>query len=227
MSKQINDKLVCNLLSVVDKGLSHGLGIAKPGHMCVEAAVCYALGENHSDDPSCVAHVVRDTKIYLNDRKWSSKKARARGMRKIAVAQLGSKGKIERIPFLQSLGKVIMKKIIQPRLVKAGYIEEAEKIKNAKILRGVTLDKIGQKISDDDEEIYNAFDLCNNLIQENRSFYSASDIESLIDEIRYIDSVSYSTKKADKILCEFADAILETLIKLRSPGTKYLHLCKD
>jgi hypothetical protein len=47
--------------------------------MCVEAAVCYALGLPHSDNPPCVGYAVRQYKIRLNDSNWSSNEARAKG----------------------------------------------------------------------------------------------------------------------------------------------------
>jgi len=50
---KITGELAAKVLAVVDAGLVKGLGEAVPGHMCVEAAVCYALGEPHSDAPSC------------------------------------------------------------------------------------------------------------------------------------------------------------------------------
>jgi len=78
------------VLSIVDAGLSGGLGSPKPGEMCVEAAVCYALGLPHGDDPKCVHSAVRRFKIALNDSPWSSNAARSKGMRDLAIAQLGT-----------------------------------------------------------------------------------------------------------------------------------------
>lgn len=78
------------VLEVVDAGLSSGLGHPKPGAMCVEAAVCFALGLPHGDNPPCVHPLMRAYKIQINDMSWSSKKARAEGLRRVAVAQLGS-----------------------------------------------------------------------------------------------------------------------------------------
>ena len=78
------------VLEVVDHGLVLGVGAPIPGQMCVEAAVCFALGLPHGDDPSCVGRAVRAFKIQLNDSRWSSDKARAKGMRRVAIAQLGS-----------------------------------------------------------------------------------------------------------------------------------------
>lgn len=75
---------------VVGYGLVSGVGVPEPGRMCVEAAVCYALGMEHSDRPECVHPAIRSFKISLNDSKWSSNEARAKGLSRIAIAQLGS-----------------------------------------------------------------------------------------------------------------------------------------
>ena len=104
---KITRALAQKVLRVVSKGLSYGLhdigdctkgwdyrrNRPKPGFMCVEAAVCYAMGEEHSDSPKCVAPTVRNWKIGFNDElPWNNKKERARGLRRLAIAQLGSKG---------------------------------------------------------------------------------------------------------------------------------------
>jgi len=87
------------VLEIVDAGLCHGLGKPKPGAMCVEAAVCYALGQPHGDEPTCVSGPVRAFKIRLNDSEWSNIAARAAGMRRVAVAQLGSAGTVDSLRF--------------------------------------------------------------------------------------------------------------------------------
>ena len=87
---KVNKQLAKKVLQVVDQGLSFGLGEPIPGQMCVEAAVCYAMGRPHGDKPICVARAVRQAKITLNDMTWSNNKARAKGMRRLAIAQLGS-----------------------------------------------------------------------------------------------------------------------------------------
>ena len=92
---QVNLETARRVLEVVDAGLVHGIGIAKPGSMCVEAAVCYALGEPHSDRPACVHRVVRDIKVSINDAPWSSNKARAAGLRRVAIAGLGTAGTLD------------------------------------------------------------------------------------------------------------------------------------
>jgi hypothetical protein len=78
------------VLQVVDFGLVSGLGTPEPGKFCVEAAICYALGLPHGDQPECVAECIRRYKIRINDARWSSNEARTKGMRRAAIAQLGS-----------------------------------------------------------------------------------------------------------------------------------------
>jgi hypothetical protein len=87
---QPNETHVREILRLLSFGLVKGKGVQKPGEMCVEAAVCAAFGLPHGDDPPCVGEEVRKFKIGLNDKPWSSNKARADGMRELAIAQLGS-----------------------------------------------------------------------------------------------------------------------------------------
>src|SRR5271157_2318609 len=101
MSKQskITEVIARKVLETVDAGLVNGVGVPVPGQMCVEAAVCYALGLPHGDDPACVAPALRMLKIRLNDANWSSPASRAAGMRRLAVAQLGSAGALDEKEF--------------------------------------------------------------------------------------------------------------------------------
>ncbi len=108
---KITKPIVKKVLSLIDAGLTSGLGRQEPGQMCVEAAVCCALGLPHSDNPPCVGSAVRSFKISLNDCNWSSDAARAAGMRKLAVAQLGSdvldQSKFADLQFLRGVHKLM------------------------------------------------------------------------------------------------------------------------
>ena len=96
---------------VVKKGLTSGLGVQEPGKMCVEAAVCYAMGLPHGDNPHCVGSAVRAFKIRLNDAPWSSDQARAKGMLEVAIAQLGS-DKIDQRQFADLVVVGVIKEIL-------------------------------------------------------------------------------------------------------------------
>jgi hypothetical protein len=96
---KITKELVEKINKLLDHGLVSGLGRPIPGHMCVEAAVCNALGLPHGDVPNCVAASVRGLKIKLNDAPWSSNMARANGLRKLSVLQLGTDSNINEAEF--------------------------------------------------------------------------------------------------------------------------------
>ena len=103
--------LVSKVLEVVDVGLCRGVGNPEPGGMCVEGAVCYALGEPHGDKPSCVHAVVRAFVVRLNDAEWISDAGRAVGMRRLAIAQLGS-NRIDGVKFAQIVAFETTRQII-------------------------------------------------------------------------------------------------------------------
>lgn len=106
------------VLKLVDCGLSRGLGVPEPGKMCVEAVVANALGEEHSDRPSCVAPVIAEFKARLNDGHWTDDMTRGAGMREIAVYQLGSKD-LDEGQFARRVIDRISQEVVPPLLLQA------------------------------------------------------------------------------------------------------------
>ena len=86
---EVTSELVGKIEEVLGRGLCQGKGDPS-SRMCVEAAVCFAMGLPHGDNPPCVGGAVRGFKIVLNDAVWPSDISRSAGMGKIAIAQLGS-----------------------------------------------------------------------------------------------------------------------------------------
>jgi len=93
---------------MVARGFCKGVG-SRETTVCVEAAICYALGLAHGDDPECVEPAVRSYKIKLNDSNWSSPEARAKGLRDLGIAQIGSRGVVDGIEF----SRIMTRKTIQ------------------------------------------------------------------------------------------------------------------
>jgi hypothetical protein len=113
MKNEITLDQARKVLEVVDVGLCGGIGNPVPGHMCVEAAVCFALGQPHGDEPKCVNAAVRRFKIVLNDARWSSNQARAAGMRKLAIGQLGTNDpSFDEAKFIEVLVEQTIRKIV-------------------------------------------------------------------------------------------------------------------
>src|SRR6478609_6915619 len=118
---EITREIATKVRDVIDAGLVSGVGIAEPGKMCVEAAVCYALGLPHGDDPGCVAEPLRRLKIRLNDARWSSEQARAKGLRRLALTQLGSAGVLDHQDFRRRVVKMTIQRAV-PYALRAAAI---------------------------------------------------------------------------------------------------------
>src|SRR5690349_11271401 len=88
----VNDMIARRVIHIVSAGLSDGIGNDTIGHMCVEAAVCYAYGLGRDDAPPCVHPYLRSFKIAMNDAPvWNDAKDRAEALKRIALMQLGTK----------------------------------------------------------------------------------------------------------------------------------------
>lgn len=215
---QITTELIEKITSTVSKGLTKGLGDPKPGQMCVEAAICFAIGEEHTDRPSCVGEEIRSAKISLNDCNWSSDLARAEGMKFLAVAQLGS-DQIDQHDFVALL-KFLSTKRILPYLIQKHY--DILEVKDNKLLaykaRFESLTELNNELL---EEFYHYHNYHNyyhyyhyyyNYYHNN--YYS------------YYHHYHYHCYFDDDFLLLIADVILETLEQLKSPGCEWLHLVK-
>ena len=85
---EVTNDLVSRIEEVLGRGLCVGRGDSS-SQMCVETAVCFAMRLN-SDNPPSVGGGVMSFIITLNDANWPNAFERAAGMRKLAIAQLGS-----------------------------------------------------------------------------------------------------------------------------------------
>lgn len=128
----ITEELARRVLSVVDQGLSGGLAGKVPGNMCIEAAICNALGEAHDDlptflpyrnHPKCLSPALRRLQICLNDARWCSNATRANGLRRLAIAQLGTAGVLDERLFAQKLSLALTTKLLPGVLRRAAALQ--------------------------------------------------------------------------------------------------------
>ncbi len=205
---QITQEVVTKLLSVVDAGLSSGMGNPIPGQMCVEAAVCYSLGLPHGDDPQCVAPSLRSLKIKLNDARWSSKIARAKGLRRLAVIQLGSKGNLDEKEFAKRCAELATKTCVPAALRAAASINKQPKHKQALLDAANRCEIEGSRQSAEDAR------------QVARAAAAAA--------AAYADAAAAAAAAADaardKILSDFAEGVVQILIDMDVPGCEWLPL---
>ncbi len=194
---QINEAVARKVLDTVDAGLVNGLGRPKPGSMCVEAAVCYALGLPHGDDPQCVSRALRQLKIRLNDSKWSSPAARAKGLRRLALVQLGSAGTIDDREFAKRVAELAIRKSVPAALRSAASIQKDPH--HASALR-------------------DAADFCEKEGTEEtaRRAYDAAAAAA--------DAAYAAADARDKSLADFCEAVVQILIEMKAPGAQWFAL---
>lgn len=214
---QITEQHVTKILHLLSFGLTKGLGKQEPGQMCVEAAICAAMGLPHSDDPPCIGSAVRLAKISLNDCKWSSNMARAEGMKKLAIAQLGSDALVQE-SFYNKL-KLNSTKRILPYLIQKHY--ENKKDKN---------------LLEYKKKFENLVELNNELWEEFYHYYYNYYHYYYYYYYNYYNNNNYYNHYynyyhyyhyynfGNEFLLLIADTILQTLIEMKSPGCQYLHL---
>jgi hypothetical protein len=208
MQYELNEASARKVLTTVDAGLTKGLGIPTPGSMCVEAAVCYAMGLPHSDRPVCVGNAVRAFKIRLNDAGWSSNAARTAGMRKLAIAQLGSE-QIDQQAFRMLVAEGTIRQIVPIAMRAAAKLNPkfAERLEAA----AVRCEKDGDRA---------AAKAAHGAAREAR-WDAASDAAAAAA------AAAATAAERDRILNLSAEIGLQALIALKSPGCDYLWLCDE
>jgi len=197
------------VLAIVDSGLVYGLGKPIPGQMCVEAAVNYALGHEHGDNPSCVGSAVRAFKIKLNDSCWPTNESRTKGMRKLAIAQLGS-DTIDQQAFREYVVVNTVKRILP-----------------------IALRAAASRIPAHKEALEMAADACEAIVDLSsaRAVAGATQKTALAARAAYAADAAAAadarSKAKIKVLSLAAKIGLEALIKLKSPGCQWLDLCAN
>ncbi len=114
------------LTEIINQGLVSGLGEAEPGKLCVEAAICLALGEPHSDKPSCVHMADRRLGMKINDSFKGTDAERAELLLPIALASLGTAGK-DRAQWVKYIVEHTIRRVVPIALRKAGLTYQADR----------------------------------------------------------------------------------------------------
>jgi hypothetical protein len=227
---QITEAHVRKLKSVIGKGLCAGLGVGTPGEMCVMAAIHYSLGGNgRSDEVHCVEENVQAFDISLNDSIWSSDKARGRGMRREAIAKLGSRHiDPERwayltvrnyiaavVPYLlknKFLGKVTPKE--EKLLLGWGKARDLYKYYEKHLSLWTSWEWEGNpKLTGFVESLWHAID---DGFNTGSLLYDLYRVEAFNDEKR--------RKIRDRMLGILSDASCDALVSCKSEGSKFLYL---
>jgi hypothetical protein len=193
--------------SILDRGLCNGIG-KQGSQVCIEAAICETLGLEHSDDPLCVASAVRAFKIKLNDFSWSSPESRARGLRDLGIAQLGSLGVIDNIEFISLITKKTIQ-ILIPKLYREIFPDNQECLEVA----------LECEIKGTNAAAYAAA-----YAAANAAAYAAANaaVNAAADAAANAAYAAANAADSDKYLILASNLCLEVLKELKSPGVALL-----
>jgi hypothetical protein len=224
---EITEDIAKKVIKTVKTGLCDGKGEPIPGQMCVEAAVCYAMGLPHDDQPPCVHHNLRSLKIMINDRNWSGNDARAKGLVRMAVLQLGTNKNFNNKAFgvgLRLINKtMIMPMVVQHWLNLADYPEDNEEtaIKNAiKLLKLNAAPALIRRGFTAFSNMYGYESGIHRMVGHGpHAGIQIQDMEYLIDYLEL-----EGTAEGDRILNKILRAVEDLLIKMKVPGREWLPL---
>ena len=217
----ITREIAAKVLKVVDAGLVSGVGNPKPGEMCVEAAVCFALGLPHGDEPGCVAPALRSLKISLNDRSWSSKEARAKGLRRLALAQLGSAGHLDEKEFRRRIVDIALRKSCPAALRSAASVCKDHTHKATLLDAASRCEKEGtRQAALDARAVARAADADAYAAAAAYAAYADADAAAYADA----DAAYADADARDKSLAAYAEDVVQVLIEMKAPGVQWLDL---
>jgi hypothetical protein len=227
----VDEALASKVLWVVDHGLVSGIGEPEPGKLCVEAAVCYAMGLPHSDRPTCVGFAVRAFKIRLNDSRWSSPEARAKGMRKLAIAQLGSDA-IDQKEFKRIVAEQTIRRIVPIALRAAAkrVPAHADRLEAAAARCEAEGDRKAAEAARSVARAAYAAAYAYAAAAADAAAYAAAAADAAAYAAAAADAAAYAAAYAaaaaarDSVLTRSAEIGLAALVELKSPGCAYLHL---
>ena len=190
---------------ILSRGLCVGVG-DRDGQMCIEAAICAAMDLPHGDEPDCVAKSVRSYKITLNDSSWSSAAARARGLRNLGIAQIGSRGVVDDQEFAKRLAEQTIRELI-PTLFREVFPDRQE-----------CLDAADRCASEGTTASADSADRADRAA----SAASAAWADRAAWAADRADRAAGAAGAADKYLLLSASLALEVLRELNSPGCEWL-----
>jgi hypothetical protein len=189
--------------------------------MCIEAAICTVLDLPHGDDPKCVTQSVRSFKISLNDKKWSSGKARAEGLRDLGLAQLGSLGVVDSVEFSKRLAYKIIS-VLLPTFVRDAFPKNVKYLEAAKLCEDTGSAESAMALRDAAAAADADADADAAYAAAAYAAYAAA----AYDAAAYADAAAaadaYTKPRTDKYLLLAAKLALDTLRELSSPGIALL-----
>lgn len=238
----INRDVAKKVLEVVDCGLVQGMGDPIPGQMCMESSTCYALDLPHGDDPECVNPVLLSLGIRLNDADWSSNASRSRGLRRLALAQLGSAEVLDTQEFIYRIIDLVIRIVVPRALHSASKIHPDPNHAVALEASAVTLEAAAVRCEITAADAADAYIAAlaayaayaaavGYSAARAASAYAYASVDGAADAAIFDAAIFDATNAAinaanfsDSELSFFAEEVVKILIDMKAPGCQWLDL---
>lgn len=210
----ITEGLCKNALCIIDRGLSDGLANGR-GQVCIEYAIAIASGTpEDKDGPRCVHPNLRSFKISLNDDiPFTDEEHRARALRRIGIAQLGTDVGFDWKKFTVALSKWNEEWLAKFAKVnnELPTLSATDRKTVETALKTLTLD-----------DLYAAWNILDGLIADadDAVDYSTYDTTGIYFFSNFADEYVVSEIDID----EYIEGIVQILKRLKTPGSKFLYL---
>ena len=226
---------VARLDSLLRRGLGSGIReVAQRRPWCLEQAVAVATGESKrghdvTDTPDCVAPTLSPFGAGLNDMLWSSNQARARGLRRLGIAQLGSAG-LEN-PVWTGCALVLARKI-RTELVPthlALHLPESDAVTN--LIETCRDERVGEKMTlrafvEVQRVVLDDIDLVEvgSALMRIRREGDLGNFEAVLDRLtELVRETSFERdREADAFYTAVANTVVEALREVGAPGAVWL-----
>jgi hypothetical protein len=223
---EINELVCTRILGVVDYGLCKGLGEPVPGNMCVEAAINYAFSNEHSDDAHCESQYLREFKISINDLDWSSNESRAKGLRRLAIASLGTDENFDGEEFKNKQSRLLISKYFV-NILKFAARRVRPEYKSSILRAALRCERYGTE--QEAEYVWSTYQYtfleAGVRIGVRSTGYTVNHEPLVtIGSIARAWKHNLATEFLDELLSEYAEDMVQILIKMKTPGSKYLYL---
>lgn len=234
----ITATIVTNILAAIDAGIIAEAGTYVPGNMPVEDAIRYGFGDEEESEVSRAGGEGGRFLAMLGGSPWSSNSARAAGLRKLAIAQLGSADfdddatKIDQAAIMSFIAEKTTKRIIPFALADLSHYHKPlrNEINEARILcvEEGTRDAAERVVQVALKAKHNAQATkdANQRATADIALECAGDAKKAFDLHRGFPSVFAATAAkalgADYALITAAKIGVEALVAAKSPGAEWL-----
>lgn len=216
----------------MSNNINEGTGEQLPAWRCESYTFYYPLLP-HDDDTKCVGWAVRYLVFHINNREWSSDAARAEGLRKLVVAQLGS-DKLDQFRFAHLVALKTVQRmcpLLFAQLAKLAETDEDREamesagracaevasLQDAVMVLTLGLGRASGAAHTLEIARYSALALANG-----HTIAHALDLALFLaltlDHVHAIDR--------DETLAMLADICVEVLVEMESHGCQWLELCE-